>query len=579
MDQDQNRDQAQIPINLIEDFAAEADPEIEALANQFAENVHIESPIEGDNSEQEQEDNNPDQDPSDFENTNMSAPNPVHLFLGVQEDVLATDRTVEDISQASKEYPKENRDTLKASDMKAWYRMKDNCKKGISDPFTVIRPVSIDSDLESLKGTHHVRTLLQELKRSIIQADMQGVFLIPHSFDADGKPNTMSFTNMLDGIGTLKEESVLMAMKFYIRKSPKTYHVENAAWSGEKILNSCDEELKPKLKECVENIPEDLVSGPIYLYWLNKLIISTSEKALRTLLDKLEKLRLKQIDGEDVQKAGQYIRAVVKILDAHNSTPSDLHLFLFRTFQDCSTDEFVQFVQGIERKLELDHLFSNAVQKLIICYKQLLSQFEAKYLDLLDRGEWVAKSVTKGQDSSFNVNEGKKETICFNCGKLGHTVPNCDKPRDDDTIRRYSEILQAKREERTGGRGRGTRNRGGRGRGNGGRGKGGNPTDDSQKKQTTPKNENTPKELRQPPKAGEEHEKVIGSHEKCKWNGQLGKWEKIPSGGGGNGGNDSSNQSSSSNGDTANTAGATDTNPTGDRVTIATRIIPGANFS
>lgn len=413
MDQDQNRDQAQNPINLIDDFEAEHDSEIDALADQFENQARIESPPEGDNSEQESSDNNSDQDPSDFENTNMSAPNPVHLFLGVQEDVLDTDHTVEDISQASKEYPKDDRDTLKATDMEAWFRMQDNCKKGISDPFTVIRPVSIDSDLESLKGTHHVRTLLQELKHSIIQADMQDVFVIPHSFDADGKPNTMSFTNMLDGIGTLKDDTVLMAMKFYIHKSPKTYHVENAKWSGDKILNSCNEELKPKLKECVENIPEDLVSGLIYLYWLNKLIISTSEKALHTLLDKLEKLRLKQIDGEDVQKAGQYIRAVVKILDAHNSTPSDLHLFLFRTFQDCSTEEFVQFVQGIERKIELDHLFSNAVQKIQISYETLLSQFETKYLDLMGRGEWAAKSITKGQDSSFNVNEGKKETICF----------------------------------------------------------------------------------------------------------------------------------------------------------------------
>lgn len=200
----------------------------------------------------------------------------------------------------------------------------------------------------------------------------------------------------------------------------------------------------------------------------------------------------------------------------------------------------------------------------------------------MGRGEWAAKSITKGQDSSFNVNEGKKETICFNCGQLGHTVPNCDKPLDDDKIRCYCELLQAKREERTGGRGRGNHNCGGRGLGNGGRGRNGeNPTDvSSQKKKTTPKNDDTPKELRQPPKPGEDHEKVIGSHGKCKWNGQLGKWEKIPSGGGGDGGNDSSNQSSSSNGDTANTAGATaNTNPNGDRVTIATRILPGANFS
>ena len=105
MDQDQNRDQAQNPINLIDDFEAEHDSEIDALADQFENQARIESPTEGDNSEQESSDNNSDQDPSDFENTNMSAPNPVHLFLGVQEDVLDTDHTVEDISQASKEYP------------------------------------------------------------------------------------------------------------------------------------------------------------------------------------------------------------------------------------------------------------------------------------------------------------------------------------------------------------------------------------------------------------------------------------------------------------------------------------------
>lgn len=213
---------------------------------------------------------------------------------------------------------------------------------------------------------------------------------------------------------------------------------------------------------------------------------------------------------------------------------------------------------------------------------KLLSQFEAKYLDLLDRGQWVAKSTTQGQDSSFNINEGKKDTLCYNCGKLGHTVPNCDQPRNDELIKRYRALLQGKREERNGGKGRGTRNRGGRGRGNGGRGTGGNNNGDGSQndngnKRTTPKNENTPKELRQPPKAGEEHEKVIGNHGKCKWNGQTGKWEKIPSGGGGNGGNDSSNQSSSPTGDTANTAGA-NTNPNGDRVTVA-QLIPGANFA
>lgn len=293
MDQDQNADQEPNPNrNLFTEFDAEdpiayrePDPAIES---------------ESDNSNQ---------DDSNLENPIMSDPvsDPVHSFLGASVDLLPADRSTEDISLASKQFLKDGRDKLKKSDMKSWYKMRENCQKGINQKFTVIRSVSVDSNLESLKGTHHVRTLLLDLKHSIEENDMHDVFVIPNSFDENGKPTSTDSTNILEGIGSLKISTVETAMKMYIRRSPKQYHIENAKWSGDKILNSCDEELQIKLKESVESTDEDLKSGQIYLFWLNKMIISTSEKVFRTLTDKLNTLRLKQIEGEDVQKAGGYI--------------------------------------------------------------------------------------------------------------------------------------------------------------------------------------------------------------------------------------------------------------------------------
>ena len=243
MDQDQNADQEPNPNrNLINDFEAE-DPVEDLTA--LIENINIQDESESEESEEETDNSNQDQH-SDLENPIMS--DPVHSFLGAGVDLLTTDRSAEAISLASKQFPKDGRETLKRTDMKSWYKMRENCQKGITQKFTVIRPVSIDSNLESLKGTHHVRTLLLDLKRSIEENDMHDVFVIPNSFDENGKPSSTESTNILDGIGTLKISIVETAMKMYIRRSPKQYHIENAKWSGDKVLNSWDEELQVKLK-------------------------------------------------------------------------------------------------------------------------------------------------------------------------------------------------------------------------------------------------------------------------------------------------------------------------------------------
>lgn len=187
----------------------------------------------------------------------------------------------------------------------------------------------------------------------------------------------------------------------------------------------------------------------------------------------------------------------------------------------------------------------------------------------VDRGQWVSKSTTEGQESSFNVNDdSKKNVLCFDCGKLGHTIPNCNQPRNEDLICCYRALLQSKREKR--GQGGGRRDGGwGQGGGRGGNRNGGKRNGDDTR--TTPKNEKTPKELWQPPKANVEHEKVISSHGKCKWNGRTSRWEKIQTSGGGGGANGDSNQSSSSESYTANVAGINDTS------SIA--IMQGANFA
>ena len=76
----------------------------------------------------------------------------------------------------------------------------------------------------------------------------------------------------------------------------------------------------------------------MYYFCLNHIIISTSEKALRDIVEKLQNLCINNIDDEDVQKAVSYICAAVNILDSYSCSPNDLQIFMFRTSHNFFTE-------------------------------------------------------------------------------------------------------------------------------------------------------------------------------------------------------------------------------------------------
>ena len=112
LDQDQNRD-LRHSRNLLADFTGEIRQRPEDIEGNFREP----------NQSGDETDNNSNQNNSDFKNPDMyramSDPDPVHLFLGANVELLTTDRTVEDISLASKQFPKDKREELKRTDMKS----------------------------------------------------------------------------------------------------------------------------------------------------------------------------------------------------------------------------------------------------------------------------------------------------------------------------------------------------------------------------------------------------------------------------------------------------------------------------
>ena len=489
--------------------------------------------------------------PTQGAGTGGGARSSVEAFLGQGNAPLQVDRTLEEISEHSKTFPKDARAALKTSDFKSYLRMVETCKKGIDNKFALLEPITEDSGVERLKLSYNVLTRLIQLRKEMENCDIDDVFIIPISFDGNGIPDTTDHINLLETDHDLTLDLVKQASALYALKSPLEYHPQNVAWSGDKVLASCEADLKEKVIEQAESkVDKALHGGPIYLFIMRRLIIATSEKAMRGLTERIGTLKLSNFDGENVHMAGSYLKGAFTLLTAHDRMPKDVNLLLFRVFKESSTPDFNSFVTSIEQQLETATIFGNTKT---LTPEEIIGQFETKYSDLIGRDAWEAKSTSTDQASAFTAGTSSSTVICFNCGGLGHTVPECKLPRDEEAIKARRDLILKSpskggggaNSKRGGGRGSGDRGgkkggRGDAGRGNGGRGGGGNSSG-----------------LKTPPKAGESHKKQVNGST-LYWCGRCGKWgdhdtsnHPTPSGGKG-----SDKSSSSGNDDASSTSNA-----------------------
>ena len=255
----------------------------------------------------------------------------------------------------------------------------------------------------------------------------------------------------------------------------------------------------------------------MYLFLMRQLILSTSEKAMRGLTDKIGLLRLRNIDGENVLKVGSYLKGALTLLKTHERTPNDINLLIFDVFRSSSTDEFNDYVKSIETALETAELFKTGYS---MSPEEIIDAFEKKYSEILGREKWEAKSTTTNQGAAFMSDLNM--VICFNCGGIGHTVPNCPKPKDEKAIAVRKKIISSFRKadsnDGNGKQGGGNNNSNGGGNGDGSR-----KTPKKNGGRNKNKNKGGDKSLRIPPNADEPHEKKVNG-ETLRWCGRCGKW-------------------------------------------------------
>lgn len=219
------------------------------------------------------------------------------------------------------------------------------------------------------------------------------------------------------------------------------HHVEDIRWSGEKILASCEDTLREKILESCYSIPQIYHGGPLYFYYMMNLVTTTSDQAMRVVIDKINRLRLTDFDGENVLLAVSFLRGAIQLLSNNNSVPHDILNSVFNMMRAASTPAFVSFVTNLETVFDLPDLVKDKSVEF------LLDKLESKYTTLLGSNQWMSTSQPSSFKAASNpqsapTGDANAEVICFNCGAFGHKVTECSLPRNAENIKRYMAIIR-----------------------------------------------------------------------------------------------------------------------------------------
>jgi len=327
----------------------------------------------------------------------------------------ANPRTIMEATSFRAATKKEDRNSLSTSDKR---KLQMAAETGLESKYDLLDNVNM-SDVETLKAVYQMAIRTDELKDDMFRYDMAGIMLIPDRFIYDANSNEMIpdvGASPIDLFASASEVNLTLVKTHseWMLKFGPDYHNENMFWTATKLLNSCSESLREKIEETVQGYPVQHRTGTVYFVLLHRLVLSSTPMSMRSVIRKLEDLKLGSFEGENVQSATSLIKGAVGLLSNNGATPSDIIDIAFNIMKTSSTVEFNTHVTTMKT------MHDTGIK--IVTLDELLLNVQHKYTELTMNSVWVLGEKSVDQESSFVAN-----LTCFNCGEPGHTWRECPK--------------------------------------------------------------------------------------------------------------------------------------------------------
>ena len=90
--------------------------------------------------------------------------------------------------------------------------------------------------------------------------------------------------------------------------------VENLSWSSDRILNTCKDLLRDKVREELVGVSTLESGGTLVLKKKLDIMMDVDDAALRLLTESLQNLRIKDVPGENVGTVVSYLKGALVLL-------------------------------------------------------------------------------------------------------------------------------------------------------------------------------------------------------------------------------------------------------------------------
>ena len=307
---------------------------------------------------------------------------------------------------------------------------------------------SLLSSDKQLDATYSLAMRIEELRKRMTRVDIHDPFVnivTPDPDPAHAGRTLGDTSDLLRMYMVLTEEEIRESVRFY-KTYGQDYDLQNLEWSQELLENSCESDLREKVMERMQAIPEIERGGPTFFHIMCAVLTSTSEDAVRSLTEKIQNMKLSDFQGEDVDKAVSQLRGAIARLTIIEKIPADINQQLIEVFQTSSVPDFNLVFHTLGETIRLN--ISNRTFE----PDDILRQAERAYKDFYEAGKWTNAGKP---ESAFKAGAFVK---CWRCHEEGHISRECPN--------------KGKRGGGRGGRNNNGRGRGG-GRGNRGGGRGG----------------------------------------------------------------------------------------------------------
>eukprot|EP00978_Attheya_sp_CCMP212_P014988 scaffold38493_cov31-Attheya_sp.AAC.1 len=168
-------------------------------------------------------------------------------------------------------------------------KLREEAVKGMETKFEIIELFSQTDSIEHLETINDVALIMDDVIKRFKKYDIMDVFKLH-------LPSTANPTIPRETVEliTEKKENVCESVEFF-RTWGQDYDLENINWTLEFLENSCQKDLRTKVSDQMNAVPEARQGGPTCFTIMMKLVTTTTDNAIHALMKRVLNLDLKMI--------------------------------------------------------------------------------------------------------------------------------------------------------------------------------------------------------------------------------------------------------------------------------------------